>query len=266
MTFLWKLIPIAAKHEFTVNIKHLAGINNSIADSLSRFQIEKFRQLAPKADPLPTAIPDIVWKISLLNFNASKSHRSLNPPVALPTRSALFSRIRPLVSLLRLFTTHLRQNFSYSNIKTYLVAVHHRSIELGFRSNFCQMPLLRLLLWGIKRVKGSWVGPKRLPTTLGVMKLLKNHLRESLFSIQDPQMVFGHFHQYLIRPSSLLWILLSFANNIQSCIYSPCPRCFSLPDVSLTSPHSFKNWSVPRRSHNSIGSFRKQRLSVYSTI
>ncbi len=62
-SLLRKLFFIAAQHEFTVNIKHLAGINNSIADSLSRFQMVKFRHLAPEADPLPTAIPDIVWKI-----------------------------------------------------------------------------------------------------------------------------------------------------------------------------------------------------------
>ena len=38
-------------------ITHIAGVNNSIADALSRFQMQKFHQLAPDADdnePTPT--------------------------------------------------------------------------------------------------------------------------------------------------------------------------------------------------------------------
>lgn len=48
---------IAAQHNFNVIIRHIPGIDNSIADSLSRLQISRFRSLAPKADPLPTPTP-----------------------------------------------------------------------------------------------------------------------------------------------------------------------------------------------------------------
>ena len=40
-----------------VRAQHIAGKRNTIADSISRFQMDKFRSLAPLADKFPTAIP-----------------------------------------------------------------------------------------------------------------------------------------------------------------------------------------------------------------
>lgn len=51
------LLFIAARHNFHVVIRHIPGIDNSIADSLSRLQLSRFHTLAPQADPLPTPIP-----------------------------------------------------------------------------------------------------------------------------------------------------------------------------------------------------------------
>ena len=47
----------AATHHYTVLVTHIAGTNNSIADSLSRLQITLFRRLAPTADVQPTPVP-----------------------------------------------------------------------------------------------------------------------------------------------------------------------------------------------------------------
>ena len=47
----------AATHHYTVLVTHIAGTNNSIADSLSRLQITLFRRLAPTADVEPTPVP-----------------------------------------------------------------------------------------------------------------------------------------------------------------------------------------------------------------
>lgn len=44
----------AAKHNFSHTAKHVPGVSNSIADALSRFNMQVFRQLAPEADLLPT--------------------------------------------------------------------------------------------------------------------------------------------------------------------------------------------------------------------
>ena len=63
MSLVRKLFFIAAKYNFTVNIKHIPGTNNTIADALSRLQMAKFRQLAPTASPRETRIPPQAWII-----------------------------------------------------------------------------------------------------------------------------------------------------------------------------------------------------------
>ena len=47
----------AARNNFHVLIRHIPGIDNSIADSLSRLQLPRFRSLAPHANPLPSPTP-----------------------------------------------------------------------------------------------------------------------------------------------------------------------------------------------------------------
>lgn len=45
------------RYNFTFTAKHVPGVDNSIADSLSRFQMSRFRFLAPEALPNPCPIP-----------------------------------------------------------------------------------------------------------------------------------------------------------------------------------------------------------------
>ena len=45
-----------ATNHYTVLVTHIVGTNNSIADSLSRLQISRFRHLAPTADFHPTQV------------------------------------------------------------------------------------------------------------------------------------------------------------------------------------------------------------------
>ena len=44
-------------HNFTFTAKYIPGLDNSIADSLSRFQMDRFHSLAPNASPTPCTIP-----------------------------------------------------------------------------------------------------------------------------------------------------------------------------------------------------------------
>ncbi len=53
------LVILATKHSFMFSAHYLEGIRNSTADAISRFQIDKFRELAPLADPHPTRLPDM---------------------------------------------------------------------------------------------------------------------------------------------------------------------------------------------------------------
>lgn len=51
------------KYNFTLTAVHVAGVQNGIADSLSRFQMERFRELAPGASPTGYPIPEYLIHI-----------------------------------------------------------------------------------------------------------------------------------------------------------------------------------------------------------
>ena len=51
----------AARYNVNICIVHITGVNNVIADYLSRFQQDKFRELVPLANPTPDTIP--TWPI-----------------------------------------------------------------------------------------------------------------------------------------------------------------------------------------------------------
>ena len=57
MCLVRALFFVAARCNFHVLIAHIPGIENSIADSPSRMQLQRFRSLAPMADLLPTLTP-----------------------------------------------------------------------------------------------------------------------------------------------------------------------------------------------------------------
>ena len=64
MKLMRRLVMCAATYNFAIYSEHLPGKLNFLADSLSRFQIEKFRQLAPDSEATATPCPrleDIVW-------------------------------------------------------------------------------------------------------------------------------------------------------------------------------------------------------------
>ena len=46
-----------------IKAKHIKGIDNSIADAISRYNMQAFRNLAPHADPHPTLIPPFLWQL-----------------------------------------------------------------------------------------------------------------------------------------------------------------------------------------------------------
>ena len=59
MTLVRALFFIAARANFTVLLQHIPGVDNGIADALSRSQLHRFRLLAPGADELPTPTPAV---------------------------------------------------------------------------------------------------------------------------------------------------------------------------------------------------------------
>lgn len=57
MKFMRKLTLCSAKNNFIILAQHISGVKNCIADALSRFQMDRFRHLAPQADPVPKPCP-----------------------------------------------------------------------------------------------------------------------------------------------------------------------------------------------------------------
>ena len=57
MRLICTLFFMAARHNFTLLINHIPGVDNSVADALSRLQFHRFCQLAPEADSEPTPTP-----------------------------------------------------------------------------------------------------------------------------------------------------------------------------------------------------------------
>ena len=57
MHLLRELLHCAARFGFTFTSCHVPGLQKKIADALSRFHWQEFRQLAPEAQPSPCQIP-----------------------------------------------------------------------------------------------------------------------------------------------------------------------------------------------------------------
>ena len=63
MDLVRHLTLLTLKYNFYLKVRHIEGKRNEIADSISRFQMARFRQLAPYADPVPCPIPKAVLEI-----------------------------------------------------------------------------------------------------------------------------------------------------------------------------------------------------------
>ncbi|KAG1925038.1 proline and serine-rich protein 1-like [Pimephales promelas] len=83
MPLLRRLIWISACDQFIINAKHVPGVLNQIADSLSRFYFQRFRMLAPEADPVPTPTTPIIQPRDSGSKNISK--QSSSNPASLQT-------------------------------------------------------------------------------------------------------------------------------------------------------------------------------------
>jgi hypothetical protein len=51
------------KYNILLKAQHVPGVKNEICDALSRFQLERFRKLAPEAAKDPVPVPTMVWDV-----------------------------------------------------------------------------------------------------------------------------------------------------------------------------------------------------------
>ena len=57
MELVRKLVLHSMPHNFLVRARHVSKVSNEVADALSRFQMQRFRALAPDANQNPCIIP-----------------------------------------------------------------------------------------------------------------------------------------------------------------------------------------------------------------
>ena len=72
MQLLSSLLFSAARHSFSSSSQHVPGVNNQLADALSRFNWQEFWHLAPDAQPHPTVVPlDLLAHLSSLHLRTA---------------------------------------------------------------------------------------------------------------------------------------------------------------------------------------------------
>lgn len=91
-----RMVSVAAKSNFTFTLKHIIGVDNSIADTLSRFQAKRFRALAPDANPIFEEVPYIfpLLKTALFPTNSSiEVWRRWGQPIFQRLRGSLINQL-----------------------------------------------------------------------------------------------------------------------------------------------------------------------------
>ena len=63
MSLVRKLVLVCLEFNILIKAEHISGRFNSLADSLSRSDFQKFRRLCPTADACPCAIPSHLWEV-----------------------------------------------------------------------------------------------------------------------------------------------------------------------------------------------------------
>ena len=72
-------------NNFTISATQILGLDNAIADSLSRFQVDRFWALAPTASLTPCVVPPSAMLVGKPLYN-NTSMPLLPPPQGAPTR------------------------------------------------------------------------------------------------------------------------------------------------------------------------------------
>jgi len=145
MDLLRFLALLSMKHNFFIRDRHVRGVSNAIADSLSRFQVRRFRELAPlqPSPPLHPAFPTDSLRDEVLQyanwglaFNSSRSYISgekrfiqfcFNEPYHVRGGDILSASEGTLIY----FPSYLARSVRHGTIKLYLAAVCNLHICCG---------------------------------------------------------------------------------------------------------------------------------------
>ena len=182
MDLVRHLTLLTLRFNFCIRAEHIEGKRNDIAASLSRFQMDRFRELAPHANRDPCLVPSELLKIQWQTSGAILICRLLilqsGPTVQRKKTFIQFlSLYRPLHAqslptdedTLIQYVAYLAKSVKHSTIKGYLAAVRHFHIRHGYQLNLRKFLRLHLVCRGIKRSQGSSTRT-RLPVTVSHLK------------------------------------------------------------------------------------------------
>ena len=192
----------AAYHNLNVCIAHIPGVCNDIADSLSRFQMDRFRKLRSPTSKYHTrqhpclASAELHAHLVQCRYHgvAASSRRTYQSGLnAFVTFCARFNISHlPTSSLtLQYFCADVSQHISYKTLKVYLAGIRLLHIEHGFPDP-TDDSLLELVCRGIRRQQGDHQRT-RLPITINHLRTLKNQLRVSQYSLLEQRMLWALF-------------------------------------------------------------------------
>jgi hypothetical protein len=155
MDLLRHLTLLTLKYNIYVRVNHIEGKRNEIADSLSRFQLEKFHTLAPYADPTHSSCPpgdlnaDIEYYLAL-SITASTQQTYNSGEKQFINFCYLYRPIQSQMmpadeNTLIQFVAYLAKSIKHSSIKGYLAAVRHLHIRNGFELDLKKYVRLQLV-------------------------------------------------------------------------------------------------------------------------
>jgi len=184
----------ASRCDINVCATHVSGVHNDIADSLSRFQMEKFRKLAPRSMKYPDRI--LAWPTqSFMSAFCNPGIMELPSPQdghinqnSKNSKRSVTNMVSPSSLTLQYFCAHESLSVSHKTIKVYLAAIHLHHIEHNLLDPTAD-DLLHLVCRGIRRLQGD-TQRTRLPITINLMH---TQLRQSTYTIYEQQMLWAAF-------------------------------------------------------------------------
>jgi len=162
--------------------------------TLSRYQMDEFRKLAPGSKSL-TTVANSDLHVRLLQCRYNKSTRltynsGMKKFHSFCRQDSFISA--PASSLtLQYFCAHVSQFVSYKTVKVYLAAIRLHHIEHNL-SDPTTDNLLHLVCRGIHRLQGDSQSI-RLPITINLMHTIKEQLRQSTYTVQEQRMLWTAF-------------------------------------------------------------------------
>ena len=200
-----------ANFQIIIEAHHIAGVDNSAADALSRNKLDVFLSCSPQAALSPSPIPQS--PLDMLLHNKPDWTSQLEENVSLYLGKALApstlrsygtgqrryiafcqdANLQPLPlseHTLCIFVAHLAsEGLTYQTIKSYLSALRQYHIMSGRGDPFIgsAFPLLQYVLRGIKRSPTHAPRQPRLPITPAILRLLK--VVWSPLAVSDPDYI-----------------------------------------------------------------------------